>query len=181
MQAARKAVETIKETAANIGASAKSGLEKTKATVQEKNERMSASDPMQKEMATDKKEERIHQAEMEKQEARDHNAKMSASVISHVTEGGHPHTHTTTGPTTETATGYSTIGDYGSGQSLATDHSSTTPGLGYGLGLGHGLGNEEVVMGSHPIETNTGIGGKTKAHSVRVHGTAPGSGPTTNN
>jgi len=36
MQAARKAVETIKETAANIGASAKSGLEKTKATVQEK-------------------------------------------------------------------------------------------------------------------------------------------------
>lgn len=36
MQAAKKAVETIKETAANIGASAKSGLEKTKATVQEK-------------------------------------------------------------------------------------------------------------------------------------------------
>lgn len=36
MQAAKKAVETIKETAANVGASAKSGLEKTKATVQEK-------------------------------------------------------------------------------------------------------------------------------------------------
>lgn len=36
MQAAKKAVETIKETAANIGASAKSGLEKTKAAVQEK-------------------------------------------------------------------------------------------------------------------------------------------------
>lgn len=36
MQAAKKAVETIKETAANIGASAKSGLEKTRATVQEK-------------------------------------------------------------------------------------------------------------------------------------------------
>lgn len=36
MQAAKKAVESVKETAANIGASAKSGLEKTKATLQEK-------------------------------------------------------------------------------------------------------------------------------------------------
>jgi len=33
---AKKTGESIKETAANIGASAKSGLEKTKATVQEK-------------------------------------------------------------------------------------------------------------------------------------------------
>jgi hypothetical protein len=116
MQAARKAVETIKETAANIGASAKSGLEKTKATVQEKSERMSASE---------------------------HNAKMSASAAGHVTEG---HPHTTTGPATQTAAGYSTIGDYGSVQPLATNHSSTIPGL--GLGHGHGHGNEEVVMGS---------------------------------
>lgn len=36
MQGAKKAGETIKETAANIGASAKSGMDKTKATVQEK-------------------------------------------------------------------------------------------------------------------------------------------------
>lgn len=36
MQGAKKAGETIKETAANIGASAKSGMEKTKATLQEK-------------------------------------------------------------------------------------------------------------------------------------------------
>ena len=36
MQGAKKAVESVKETAANIGASAKSGMEKTKATVQEK-------------------------------------------------------------------------------------------------------------------------------------------------
>jgi hypothetical protein len=36
MQGAKKAGETIKETTANIGASAKSGLEKTKAAVQEK-------------------------------------------------------------------------------------------------------------------------------------------------
>ena len=36
MQGAKKAGETIKETASNIGASAKSGMEKTKAAVQEK-------------------------------------------------------------------------------------------------------------------------------------------------
>lgn len=36
MQTAKKAVESVKETAANIGASAKSGLEKTKATIHEK-------------------------------------------------------------------------------------------------------------------------------------------------
>ena len=36
MQAAKKAIESVKETAANMGASAKSGFEKTKATLQEK-------------------------------------------------------------------------------------------------------------------------------------------------
>ncbi|KAI4300693.1 hypothetical protein L6164_034041 [Bauhinia variegata] len=36
MQSAKKAAESVKETAANVGASAKSGMEKTKATVQEK-------------------------------------------------------------------------------------------------------------------------------------------------
>jgi len=36
MQSAKKAVESMKETAANVGASAKAGMEKTKATIQEK-------------------------------------------------------------------------------------------------------------------------------------------------
>ncbi|PWA34739.1 18 kDa seed maturation protein [Artemisia annua] len=36
MQTAKNAAASIKETAANIGASAKSGMEKTKATLQEK-------------------------------------------------------------------------------------------------------------------------------------------------
>ncbi|XP_058771330.1 18 kDa seed maturation protein-like [Vicia villosa] len=161
MQATKKAVETIKETAANIGASAKSGLEKTKATVQEKGEIMSASDPVQKEMATEKKEERINQAEMQKREAREYNA---AVKMCHVTEGY-------TGPTIETAAGYSIIGDYGSGQPMATDNVSTIPGIGLGLGAD--------VMGSHPIETNTGMDTTTaEARVVHVDGSVPGSGPT---
>lgn len=36
MQAGTNAMETMKEKAANVGASAKSGMEKTKATVEEK-------------------------------------------------------------------------------------------------------------------------------------------------
>lgn len=120
---------------------------------------MSASDPMQKEMATEKKEERINQAEMEKREAREYNA---AVKMCHVTEGY-------TGPTIETAAGYSIIGDYGSGQPMATGNVSTIPGIGLGAD----------VMGSHPIETNTGMGTTTaEAHVVHEDGSLPGSRPT---
>ncbi|KHN07426.1 18 kDa seed maturation protein [Glycine soja] len=82
MQGGKKAGESIKETAANIGASAKAGMEKTKATVQEKAERMTARDPMQKELATQKKEAKMSQAELDKQAARQHNtaAKQSATT-----------------------------------------------------------------------------------------------------
>lgn len=120
---------------------------------------MSARDPMEKEIATEKKEERINQAEMEKQEAREYNA---AVKMYHMT-----------GPTTETASGYSTIGDYGTGQPMATDNVSTIPGIGLGLGAD--------VMGSHPIdETNMGMGTTTEAHVVHVDGAVPGSGTPNN-
>ncbi|KAL0316880.1 UNVERIFIED_CONTAM: Late embryogenesis abundant protein 46 [Sesamum radiatum] len=51
-------MQSAKETASNVAASAKSGMEKTKATVQEKAERMTTRDPIQKDMATQKKRER---------------------------------------------------------------------------------------------------------------------------
>ncbi|XP_035830437.1 18 kDa seed maturation protein-like [Helianthus annuus] len=57
-----KKAASVKETAAEIGASATSGIEKTKATMQEKGERMTAHDPTRKEMATKKKEAIINQA-----------------------------------------------------------------------------------------------------------------------
>ncbi|KAI5396708.1 hypothetical protein KIW84_062797 [Lathyrus oleraceus] len=111
---------------------------------------------MQKEMATEKKEERINQAEMEKQEAREYNA---AVKMSHVT-----------GPTAETASGYSIIDDYGTGQPMATDNVSTIPGIGLARGAD--------VMGSNPIESNTGMdmGTTTEAHVFHVDGTVPESG-----
>ncbi|KAI8562088.1 hypothetical protein RHMOL_Rhmol03G0007800 [Rhododendron molle] len=74
MQTAKNATASAKEAAANVAATAKSGMDKTKATVQEKVERMSAHDPMQKDMATERKQEKIHQAECNKQGAHENNA-----------------------------------------------------------------------------------------------------------
>ncbi|KAM1306389.1 hypothetical protein ACFX2H_008783 [Malus domestica] len=45
----------MKEAAANVAASAMSGMEKTKATVQEKVEKMKSSDPVEKDMAAERK------------------------------------------------------------------------------------------------------------------------------
>ncbi|KAK7259523.1 hypothetical protein RIF29_25132 [Crotalaria pallida] len=106
-------MQNIKETAANIGASAKSGMEKTKAAVQEKTEKMTARDPLQKEMATEKKEARINQAEFDKHAAREHNAAVkqaNTATAGHMGQG--PHHTIGTGPTT--TTGHVTEGVVGS-------------------------------------------------------------------
>nr|AAG15417.1 seed maturation protein [Glycine tomentella] len=153
MQGGKKAGESIKETAANIGASAKAGMEKTKATVQEKAERMTARDPMQKEFATQKKEAKINQAELDKQAARQHNTAAKQSA----TAGHMGHGHHATGTGTGTAT-YSTTGEYG--QSMGAQQTSAMP-------TGHGT---EGVVGSHPIGTNRGPGGTGTAHNTRAGG-----------
>lgn len=66
-------MQSAKESGSNVAASAKAGMEKTKATLQEKAEKMTTRDPLQKDMATEKKEARIHEAERQKEEARLHN------------------------------------------------------------------------------------------------------------
>ncbi|MCL7022973.1 hypothetical protein MKW94_026662 [Papaver nudicaule] len=76
MQAGRNAAATAKEAASNVAASAKSGLGKTKATVQEKGEKMTSHDPIKKDMATKKKEEKIHEAEMNKEMTHDENEEL---------------------------------------------------------------------------------------------------------
>ncbi|KAK7396294.1 hypothetical protein VNO78_17199 [Psophocarpus tetragonolobus] len=159
MQGGKKAGESIKETAANIGASAKAGMEKTKAAVQEKTEKMTARDPMQKELATQKKEARMNQAELDKVAAREHNAAAKQSAtLGHMGQQGH---HTTG---TGTAT-YSTTGDYG--HPTGTHHTSALPGHGTGQPTGHVT---EGTVGSHPIGTNRGPGGPATAHNTRAGG-----------
>ncbi|KAL0915947.1 hypothetical protein M5K25_013418 [Dendrobium thyrsiflorum] len=67
-------MEATKEKVLNIGATAKAGMDKTKATAEEKIEKMKTRDPLQKEMAEERKEEKIRQAELMKQQAYKENA-----------------------------------------------------------------------------------------------------------
>ncbi|KAJ8900081.1 hypothetical protein K2173_024197 [Erythroxylum novogranatense] len=116
-------MQSIKETASNIAASAKAGMEKTKATVQEKVEKMSTSDPVQKEMATEKKEDRKAEAEFYKREARLHNAAASApGGHGHYTRGSELHTYSTSG-----TPGYP---DGTRSTGLASEINNTAPGHG---------------------------------------------------
>ncbi|CAA7026852.1 unnamed protein product [Microthlaspi erraticum] len=148
-------MQSMKETASNIAASAKSGMDKTKATLEEKAEQMRTRDPVQKQMATQKKEGRINQAEMEKRETREHNAAMK--------EASGAGTGIGTGLGLGSAT-HSTTGHLGHG--TGTHQMSALPGHGTGHPTGH------VVEGTtltEPIGTNTGTG-RTTAHNSRVGG-----------
>ncbi|KAE9615988.1 hypothetical protein Lal_00017569 [Lupinus albus] len=200
MQAAKKALESVKESAANIGASAKSGLEKTKATVQEKTEKMYAHDPIEKDMATHRKEERLNQAELEKQETLHHNSAVKESATTGHTVAGQ---HTATGPIgTRSSTNYTT-GEHGQpmganqmskmpnqglgyelGQSVMTDHMEgqhTATGTksptnyttgGHGHGHSHGLGQSVVddQMGSQYNSTGLGLGPGTETAAYTTTG-----------
>ncbi|KAK7278826.1 hypothetical protein RJT34_23864 [Clitoria ternatea] len=199
MQAVRQAVETIKETAANIGASAMSGLEKTRATLEEKTDIMNAQDEKEKEIATQKKVERINQAELEKQRARQYNAAAKQAAIASQsprsespTTGPGPETtksphNTPTGPVTETAA--ATHNMTGPGPDTATpsnkgtashptdEHASQmSPMAVHGDGLGVVLGGPtDNVVGSHQTGTNLGV--DSTAQNINVGGSAPESGP----
>nr|AMY26620.1 late embryogenesis abundant (lea) group 1-embryo development [Linum usitatissimum] len=67
-------MQPAKETASNIAASAKSGMDKTKAVAQEQVDKVSAHGPMGKEMAREKKDARVAEAEATKREAKMQNA-----------------------------------------------------------------------------------------------------------
>ncbi|CAI9765683.1 unnamed protein product [Fraxinus pennsylvanica] len=138
-------MQSMKETAANVAASAKSGMEKTKAVVQEKMERMTANNPTEKQMATEKKEEKIDQAEHHKQEAREKNA-----ASSQVANAGATHSYSTTGET---------------GQPTGSYQMSALPGHGSGQPMGQVT---ESIIKSHPIGTATGTGRPTTAHNTHV-------------
>ncbi|GAA0171829.1 hypothetical protein LIER_41230 [Lithospermum erythrorhizon] len=82
------------QSAKDAAAAAKSGLEKTKASLQEKGEKMTTRDPLKKDLATDKKEQRKDEAELRKQAEYDRN---EAEKLAKQAGTGH---HTTTTGTT---------------------------------------------------------------------------------
>ncbi|MBA0706627.1 hypothetical protein Goshw_010030 [Gossypium schwendimanii] len=159
-------MQSMKEKAANVAASAKSGLEKTKATMEEKVvEKARSNDQMEKQIAKERKEERIHQAELNKLEARQHNAAAKQAGA----EGG----FTATGTGTYKATGthsYSTTGERG--QSTGAHQMSALPGHGSGQPAGQVV---EGTAAAHPIGSNLGVGG-AKSHNTRVEGNPHGYG-----
>lgn len=105
---------------------------------------MTARDPVQKEMATEKKQAKINQAELDKQAAREHNtaAKQSATA-------GHMGTGTGTGSAT-----YSTTGTYG--QPMGAHQTSALPGHGGtdGTATAH-----NTRVGGNPNASGYGTGG----------------------
>ncbi|XP_051148954.1 protein LE25 [Andrographis paniculata] len=137
-------MQSAKETAANTAASAKAGMEKTKAAMQEKAERMTTRDPLQKEMATEKKEARIEEAERQKQEARMHN-----------TAARQAGTGTGTGPGPTLGQEYTGGGDY----------------TGTGTGMGTGTGLHPSSTGPTGLHQTGDIGGRRKPdHHQDPHG-----------
>ncbi|KAL2464725.1 Late Embryogenesis Abundant 4-5 [Forsythia ovata] len=132
-------MQSIKETAANVAASAKSGMEKTKAVVQEKMERVTSNNPTEKEMATEQKEEKINQAELHKQDVREQNAASR--------QAGGTHSYSTTGE---------------AGQPTGGHQMSALPGHGTGQPMGQVT---EGTIKSHPIGTT---GRPTTAHNTHV-------------
>ncbi|XWS43234.1 hypothetical protein CRYUN_Cryun16bG0085000 [Craigia yunnanensis] len=120
---------------------------------------------MQKEMATQKKEERIRQAEVDKQEARQHNAAAK--------QAGRDDGYTATGTATYSANGTHTQSTTGErGKPTGTHQMSAL--------LGHGTGQPagQVIEGraeAHSAGTNPGVGGST-FHNPRVEGNPHGYG-----
>ncbi|XP_058207556.1 late embryogenesis abundant protein 46-like [Rhododendron vialii] len=204
MQTAKSAAASAKESAANVAATAKSGMDKTKATVQEKVERMSAHDPMQKDMATERKQEKIHQAECNKQEARESNAAARQAIAT-----GGAGTFTAVGRAQNSTPGAGTQGNQnysaGGDHRLNThthptgghnpDHLTGSNATGYGTGQnahnlgGVNTGGADAVypddrIGSGPNRTHHTTGGdhglNTHVHPSGGHnpGHLPGSNAT---
>lgn len=103
---------------------------------------MKANNPTEKEMATEKKEEKINQAELHKQEVREQNAPAKQAAQGH---------------------SYSTTGE--KGQATGGHQMSALPGHGTGQPTGQVI---EGTIKSHPIGTATGTGRPTTAHNTKV-------------
>ncbi|KAL0428604.1 UNVERIFIED_CONTAM: Late embryogenesis abundant protein 46 [Sesamum latifolium] len=148
-------MQSAKETASNIAASAKAGMEKTKATAQEKT-------LSRRTLLHRRKEERIHEAERQKLEAREHNAAAKHTgggaygegyTTGGTMGGGFGHDYTTTGTGGTGAGGYTAEGGL-----LGSDYPQGTTGGMTGTGTGTTMGGGGRVRHQDP---STGGGGRT--------------------
>lgn len=128
----------------------------------EQTERMTAHDPVEKEMATERKEERMRQAELDKQEARLHNAAANQGGHTGYNTTGHTGSYNTglgTGGTGITDTYSRETGTYGhptSGQQM-----SAMPGHGTGQPTGGYVVDDVDVVRNRDTQQ---YGGNDNAH-----------------
>ncbi|XP_043691646.1 late embryogenesis abundant protein 46-like [Telopea speciosissima] len=181
-------MESAKATASNIAASAKSGMDKTKATVQEKVEKMTVHTPVEKDMATQRKQEKIEQAELNKQVVFQHNAAAKQQSTTTTTTGqtttvplhkhgmtGHPH-----GRVDEAAVGSHQIGTTTTNMApndprLGGDHTQT--GYGTGTGTTNMVRNDPRLGGGH-TQTGNGTGTGTGTTNMAPNDLRLGGGHT---
>ncbi|PHT37305.1 Late embryogenesis abundant protein [Capsicum baccatum] len=180
-------MQSLKEKASNVAASAKSGMEKTKATVQEKVDKMKAHDSTEKEMATEKKQERIYEAEMNKQVTQDRNAALrhgadsgtgrphysnigTGEPMGHVTDGIGTVAHNThvgggVKPGYGTGAGRQHYSNTGTGEPMGQVTDGIAPSYGTGTGRPH---YSNIETGEPMGQGTDGIG--TGTHNTHVGG-----------
>ncbi|CAN0879049.1 18 kDa seed maturation protein [Linum grandiflorum] len=159
-------MQSMKETASNLGASAKAGMEKTKAAVQEKVEKVSSRDPVQKDMATQKKEARMAEAEAMKRDVKTHNA--ATKQGEQVFGSGNAGTNYTSGGTGGVMDTFSHSTTGQTGHPTGTHQMSAMPG--HGTGQPYGGHVDEGVARVHP----SGLPGEQTGHNTRTGGTGTG-------
>lgn len=143
MQAGKNAMEATKEAAANLGASANAGMEKTRAAVQGKVEKATAHNASDKAAAEANQRERVRAAELDKQDAMRANAAAK-----------------------ERATGAATYQHPSQG---APGIASDRHGYGGGGGAAPAGGHVEDGVGeTRPIARATGTGRPSAAHNPHV-------------
>ncbi|KAJ6425914.1 hypothetical protein OIU84_026483 [Salix udensis] len=164
-------MQGLKDTAANIAASAVSGMEKTKATVQEKVENMTTHDPEQREMARERKEERITQAELDKARVQNSTERQRRSMVLQQLEAkvimDMEPVNNMVGKRRRVWTGTD-----GTGQSYGTDgteYTTGTDGTRYGTRHTYGGQEEEGMVSTYP---GGHPGDSTSGHNTRAGGTA---------
>ncbi|PWA52054.1 18 kDa seed maturation protein [Artemisia annua] len=119
---------------------------------------MTAHDPTQKEMATAKKEERINQAEYQKQIEQDQHTTQRQATQANATG---THSYSTTGAT---------------GNPMGSHQMSALPGHGTGQPAGNVV---EGVVKSHPIGKDTGTGTTLAGHNLNAGGATGAGGYST--
>ncbi|CAD6247116.1 unnamed protein product [Miscanthus lutarioriparius] len=142
MQAGKTAMEATKEAAANLGASANAGMQKTRAAVQGQVEKATAHNASDRAAAEANQRERVRAAELEKQDA------MRANAASK-----------------ERATGVATYQHPSQGATGIVDASRQ----GYGGGAAPAGGHVEAGVGeTRPIARATGTARPSAAHNPHV-------------